>query len=99
MCEHSLDKGKVKLGCLVNEIYLEKIFHIYLSSNSSQLNRVTVNKVVFSNTCNFGVGNGTYQSTPTNVYASPSGTSLHFLRRSPRQTPTTEFPRSPASGT
>ncbi len=42
---------------------------------------------------------GTYQSTPTNVHASPSGTSLHFLRRSPQQTPTTEFPRSPTSET
>ncbi len=33
-----------------------------------------------------GRGNGTYQSTPTNVLASPSGTSLHFLRLSPRHT-------------
>ncbi len=41
----------------------------------------------------------TYQSTPTNVHASPSGTSLHFLRRSPQQTPTTKFPRSPTSET
>ncbi len=46
-----------------------------------------------------GRGNGTYQSTPTNVRASPSGTSLHFLRLSLRQTTTTEFPRSPTSET
>ncbi len=46
-----------------------------------------------------GRGNGTYQSTPKNVHASLSGTSLHFLRRSPRQTPITKFPRSPTSET
>ncbi len=46
-----------------------------------------------------GRGNGTYQSAPTNVHASLPGTSLHFLRLSPQQTPTTEFPRSPTSET
>ncbi len=46
-----------------------------------------------------GQRNGTYQSIPTNVHASPSGTPLHFLRRSPRQTPTTESPKSPTSET
>ncbi len=46
-----------------------------------------------------GQRNGTNQSTPTNVHASPPGTSLHFLRLSPRQTPTIEFPRSLTSET
>ncbi len=38
-----------------------------------------------------GRGNGTYQSAPTNPHATPLGTALHFVRLSPRQTPTTEF--------
>ncbi len=46
-----------------------------------------------------GRGNGNYQSTLTNVHASLFGTSLRFLHRSPRQTPTTTFLRSPTSET
>ncbi len=42
-------------------------------------------------------GNGTYLSAPTNGHTAPSGISLHFLRLSPRQTPTTQFPRPPMS--
>ncbi len=41
----------------------------------------------------------TKQPQKTNVHASPSGTSFHFLRLSPPQTSTTEFPRSPTSKT
>ncbi len=46
-----------------------------------------------------GRGNGTFKSTPTNVHASQSGTSLHFPHLSPRLAPTTKYPRSLTSET
>ncbi len=44
-------------------------------------------------------GNGTYESTPKNVYTSLLGTSFPFLRLSLLQTPTNKFPRSLTSET